>query len=110
MTDPLSRPELTEAEKVAQRESRDRLVRAATLAVDVFVMDNAPLQKIMTPAAWTRLLVEATVGYLLGEGLIAENPPDEDAWLALAVPDHLAPDVAGALAEARRIREAINHG
>jgi hypothetical protein len=109
MTHSFDRPELTEAEKTAQREARDRLVRAATLAVDVFVMDNAPLQKLMTPAAWTRLLVQATVGYLLGEGFITENPPDDDAWLALSVPDHLAPDVEGALAEARRIREALNN-
>lgn len=108
--DSFSRPELTEDEKVSQREARDRLVRAAVLAVDVFVINNAPLQKIMTPAAWTHLLVEATVGYLLGEGLIAEsNPTDEGAWLALSIPDHLAPDVAGALAEARRIREALNN-
>lgn len=110
MTNSFDSPEPTEAEKTAQRAARDRLVRAATLAVDVFVMDNAPLQKLMTPASWTRLLVEATVGYLLGEGLITENPANEDAWLALNVAEHLAPDVAGALAEARRFREAMNNG
>lgn len=107
--DPLARPELTEAEKTAQRETRDYLAQTATLAVDGFCVRNRDALSAVTEASRTRLIVDAAIGYLLAEGLIqATDPePDPDRWLALDLPPHLEPDVASALREYRRVQGAL---
>lgn len=101
MSDSWDRPELTEAEQQAQRETRDRLVRAAMFAVDMFAIDHRLSTLGLAPAVTNRLLVESAVGSLLADGWITENDPTQDRWSRPLLPDHLRPDV---MAELRRQR------
>jgi len=90
-----------------QREDRDRAVYAACFAVDTFVHDNDDLRRV-TAATHTKLVVEAAVGYLLGEGLIVVKPANE--WpdmLGFQIRPHLLPDVAHGVAELAQINEAL---
>lgn len=84
---------MTEEEE-AQLAMCDRLSRLATFAVDVFVLDHRDVWPLLTQASQTRLIVQAALGFLIGEGLIEEKPqPEEGNYVHMRVPGHLAPAV-----------------
>jgi len=86
-----------------QRADVARLARAATITVDSFVLDNYDALNYVTKASRTALIVEAAIGYLIGEGLIRVT----DEWpeyLSIGIPDHLMPDVEARVREMRRFQ------
>lgn len=81
-----------------QRTRRDDLARDARLGVDLWVIASWPPMAPLPRVDQTRLIVQATLGYLIGAGLIQAVPPeDRPEWLAVDIPDHLQPDLARAL-------------
>ncbi len=92
MTSPFDRPELNDAEKTAQRELRDLLVRAAILAVDIAYLDHQQQLVVATKAQQTRFIVEAAIGALIADGLIAATIGDDEPLLSsMRLPEHLLP-------------------
>lgn len=78
-----------------QRAQRDQLVRAAGFAVD-HVLSDTPTYRVLPPAQQTTVTLELAIGYLLAHGLIVMLPDEQwPAWLALDIPEHLLPDIAG---------------
>jgi hypothetical protein len=74
---------------------RDRCVRIAMFAADKVLLDNPDLATL-PPAYTARVTVEAALGYLIGRGLITVKPDDQwPEWLAVDLPDHMRPDIAG---------------
>jgi hypothetical protein len=105
MTDPGS-TETTVSDPVSEKEMVEFLTRTAGLAVDSWVIEHqAELNGQVTAADLTRLIVHATVAHLVGQGLVipAEDPPE---WIPIAIPPHLLPPLAEAVAvaEYRRFR------
>jgi len=84
-------------EQQQQISDRDRAVRAAMFAADHMLISN-PQIYALPKAHVSRLTVEAAVGYLIGHGLITVKPESEwPEWLAMALPEHMEPDVRDVL-------------
>jgi hypothetical protein len=93
--------DLTDDEKARLEQIRksavDSAMAWATLQVDMFVLDNRLLRRDdITDADKVRLIMEATLGYLVGHGMITvtDDPP---YLLPNTIPEHLSPDVQGAV-------------
>ena len=93
-----------------QRQDRDELALATLFAVELFLTDHHNDLKHVTDAARTELIVQAALGYLIGEGFITVKPRDEwPPFTTMTIPAHLQPDVARAVAELARINAAMTH-
>jgi hypothetical protein len=107
MTDPTNFTD----EQREQRRTRDELVRAAGFATDMFVMDHRAELERVTSVSYTRLTLQAAIGYLIGQGLIRATPEDQrPEWLEMQIPDHLQPDLTEAMAELARINASLRGG
>lgn len=77
----------TRARQIAER---DRLARVAGFVVDDYIIDRR--STIRTDSELVSAAVHATVGFLIGRGLITVLPSEEwPEWLNASIPDHLIP-------------------
>jgi len=91
-----------------QRETRDQLVRAATFATDMFLMDHPAELAQVTAASRTRLTLQVAIGYLISRGLITATPEDQwPEWLEMHLPEHMQPDLAEAIAQLARMNRSM---
>lgn len=96
----------------ADRDAVAGLRRWAGLIVDAFAGENYATLAAL-PAAWaTGLIVEMTVAFLYANGLVTSAVADaEPGWHPVgwreAVPEHLHPDVAGAVASFARMNARV---
>lgn len=83
------------------------LGRWAKLVVDTFIADNQPDLDGLPSTVRESLIVEATIAYLIGGGLVVPAPPGEPGLHPIlwrdAIPEHLHPDVASAVARHARM-------
>jgi hypothetical protein len=83
-------------EQLQQIADRDVLVEEAALATHAFVISH-PEMRVLPMAYQTRMIMEATIGFLLSETLI-QVTPDWPECLGMGLPGHLQPDVAAVVA------------
>lgn len=93
----------TLAQQIADR---DTLVRAAMAPVNLFAINNHDALKQASSAVNNDLIVRAAVGFLIGTGFITVSA-DLPEWYSPTIPEHLMPDVGGAIAANREVRDAI---
>ncbi len=103
-----------EALGAADKQVVVRIGAWAFLIVDSFRSTYAAELKELPAAVATRLLMEATIAYLYGFGVMVPAPSSGPGWHPLewadAVPEHLRPDVAGAVAAHRRVLARLPGG
>jgi hypothetical protein len=85
-------------EHEAQRADRERAAYAAMFATDHVLISHPEIMGLPR-ADQSRITVEAALGYLIGHGLVTVKPESEwPEWLAIDIPEHMEPDVAGRVA------------
>ncbi|SNY28938.1 hypothetical protein [Paractinoplanes atraurantiacus] len=91
-----------------QIEDRDRAARAAGFAVDGFLIDHYKELERAPQVVYSRLTVEAALGYLIGHGLVKVAPQEEwPEWQPVEIPEHLLPDVAAAVGGNAALRNQL---
>ncbi len=93
------------------REVLAGLCQWSRLVVDSFRSEHAAALAALPPAVAAGLIVEATVAYLFGYGLMVPAPAGGPGWHPRewrdAVPEHLHPDVDGAVAAHQRVLDRL---
>lgn len=91
----------------------DGLAQATTLVVDAWCREHAEALQTMPAMFVQGLIVRAAVAYVYGHGVMTPAPVDGAAGggplsLREAVPEHLWPDVRGAVAGYERLLAALD--
>jgi hypothetical protein len=93
-----------------QKRDLDAAVRVAMFAVNSLTLDYREDIQQLPSQAQTRIVVQAALGYLIGESLITVAPEKEwKRWLPVTIADHLRPDISGQLdAHREMVRRLLN--
>lgn len=106
--EPAAGPPGLDPQAQAQRDALDGMVREAGLAVEMMIAEEGARLDALPRVARDAVVMQATVGYLLGAGLVAAVPqPDGEVWPMIGWPDsipaHLRPDIDEAVARHERM-------